>query len=109
MPADFLCSIWKYYDNLKVEKEKSNFITKVFFQHGTAVFNTGHQFSQSARSELGTIGQAVLKRGGINEAESTDPWFCTSLSQSKVKLEKFSDKTYGSDSLFALLLTELVS
>lgn len=75
-----------------------------FFQHSTTLLNAVHWLSQSPRSELGTVDYRVLKYAEMKETRSTDPWFYTSLSQSEVKLEKFSDKSCGSESLFALLL-----
>lgn len=60
-------------------------------------------------SELGAVGCGVSKYAEINETQSTDPWFYTSLSQSKVKLKKFSDKSFRTGSLSVLLLSYLVS
>lgn len=56
-------------------------------------------------SGVGAVGCGVLKYAEINETQSTDPWFYTSLSQSKVKLKKFSDKSFRTGSLSVLLLS----
>lgn len=39
-------------------------------------------------------GCRVLEHTEIDARQSTDPWFCTSPTQSKVKSEKFSDESY---------------